>query len=143
MPNPIPVAAPATYAPLNAIGFADAESALAPVSAERPLPVCTTTIPAPAPLAATTAVTATAGPFVPSSDRPVVLTLSGTWTGTVRVLRSIDGGATRLPLTAAGQPWGIFTANCCEPVWQESASDAALYLDIALASGSLSYRVAQ
>lgn len=143
MPNPIPVAAPATYAPLSAIGFADANSALALVSADRPLPVSTATIPAPSPLAATTSVSATAGPFAPSSDRPVILALSGTWSGTITVLRSSDGGVTRHPLTAGGHPWGIFTTNCCEPVWQESASDAALYLDIALTSGSLTYRLAQ
>lgn len=143
MPISIPVAAPATYAPLSAIGFADVDSTLAPVSADRPLPVSSATVPAPPPLAASANASTTAGPFIPTSDRPVMVALSGTWTGTVNVLRSTDGGATRLPLTAAGQPWGSFTANCCEPVWQESVSGAALYLDIALSAGSLTYRVAQ
>lgn len=143
MPNPIPVTAPAAYAPLSAVGFAEADSTLSAVSADRPLPVSTVSIPAPAPLAGTANGTALVGPFTPNSDKPIVLSLSGTWSGTVRVVRSADGGATRLPLTAAGQSWGVFTANCCEPVWQETVAGASLYLDVALGSGSLTYRMAQ
>lgn len=143
MPSPIPVAAPAAYAPVSAIGYAEADDTLSPVSAGKPLPVSTVTVPAPAALAGTATVTSQLGPFVPNSDKPVVLTLSGTWSGTVRLLRSVDGGVTKLPLTAAGFAWGQFGANCCEPVWQETVSGASLYLDIVLASGSVSYRVAQ
>lgn len=142
MPTPIPVSAPANYAPVSAIGFADADGTLAPVSADRPLPVIALAVPVPAPLAGLATGSTLAGPFVPSSARPVVLTLAGTWTGTVRVVRSTDNGTTRHLLTAAGSAWGVFTANCCEPVWEETA-DAALYLDIALTSGSASYRIAQ
>lgn len=72
-----------------------------------------------------------------------MLALSGTWTGTVKLLRSTDGGATKLPLTAAGLAWGVFNANCCEPVWEEAIVGAALYLDATLSSGTLTYRVAQ
>lgn len=143
MPNPIPVAAPAAYAPVSAIGYAETDSTLLAVTADKPLPVSTITVAAPAPLAGTTAVSLQAGPFVPTSAKPVVLALSGSWNGTVRLLRSTDGGTTRLPLTATGLPWGSFTANCCEAVWEETMSGAALYLDIALTSGSLTYRVAQ
>lgn len=143
MPNPIPVSAPAAYAPVSAIGFAEADSTLSPVSADKPLPVSTVSIPAPAALAGTSVNSQIVGPFAPSSDKPVLLSLSGIWSGTVRLLRSTDGGTTKLPLTAAGQAWGQFTANCCEPVWQETVAGAALYLDIVLGSGSLTYRVAQ
>jgi hypothetical protein len=143
MPNPIPVAVPASYAPVSAIGYAETDSTLLPVAADRPLPVTTISVPAPAALAGTTAATTLAGPFVPSSNKPVVLVLSGTWSGTVRVLRSTDDGVTKLPLTAAGLPWGSYSANCCEPVWEEAVAGAALYLDIVLGSGSLTYRVAQ
>jgi hypothetical protein len=143
MPNPIPVAAPATYAPMSAIGFAEADNTLAPVSADRPLPVSTVSVPAPTNLAGTAATSGQVGPFTPNSNKPVVLALSGTWSGTVKVLRSTDGGTTKLPITAAGLAWGSFTANCCEPVWEETVSGAALYLDIALGSGSLTYRMAQ
>jgi hypothetical protein len=72
-----------------------------------------------------------------------MLTLSGTWAGTVKLLRSVDGGTTRLPVTAAGQPYGTFTGNICEPVWEESEAAALLYLDVILSSGSLSYRMGQ
>lgn len=143
MPNPIPVAAPANYAPLSAVGFAEADNTLTLVSADRPLPVSTVSVPAPAALTGTTAAAGVVGPFTPNSDKPVVLALTGTWSGTVKVLRSADGGATKLPITAAGYAWGVFSANCCEQVWQETASGAALYLDIALGSGSLTYRMAQ
>ena len=143
MPNPITISAPASYAPLSAVGFAEADYTLAPVSADRPLPVSTVSVPAPASLTGTTTASAVVGPFTPNSNKPVVLALSGTWSGTVKVLRSTDGGTTKLPITAAGMAWGSFTANCCEPVWEESVSGAALYLDIALGSGSLTYRMAQ
>jgi hypothetical protein len=72
-----------------------------------------------------------------------MLTLSGTWTGTVKLLRSVDGGTTRLPVTSAGLPYGAFTANACEPVWEESEAAALLYLDVTLASGTVTYRMGQ
>lgn len=143
MPSPIPVSAPAAYAPLSAVGFAEADSTLSPVSADKPLPVSTVSIPAPAALAGSTSASLVAGPFTPNSDKPVVLALSGTWVGTVKVLRSTDSGTTKLPLTAAGLVWGSFSSNCCEPVWQETVAGASLYLDITLGSGSLTYRMAQ
>ena len=72
-----------------------------------------------------------------------MLALSGSWSGTVKVLRSTDGGATKLPLTIAGASWGQFTANCCEAIWEESEAAARLYLDITLIAGSASYRLGQ
>lgn len=59
------------------------------------------------------------------------------------MLRSTDGGTTKLPLTAMGSPYGTYTANLCEPVWEESDDAAVLYLDVTLASGSLTYRMGQ
>ncbi|MFM5950110.1 MAG: hypothetical protein ACKOPM_12945 [Novosphingobium sp.] len=143
MPSSIPVTVPAAYAPVSAIGYAEADSTLSAVTASSPLPVTTISVPSPAALVGTAAASTLAGPFSPSSGKPVVLALSGTWSGTVRVLRSTDGGTTKLPLTAAGLPWGSYSANCCEPVWEETVAGAALYLDIALGSGSVTYRVAQ
>lgn len=143
MPNPITVSAPAAYAPLTAVGYTEADATLTAISADKPLPVSTVSIPAPLALAGSTGVAVVAGPYTPNSDKPVILALSGTWTGTVRVLRSIDGGTTKLPLTAAGQAWGVFSANCCEPVWQETVTGVSLYLDLAVGSGSLTYRLAQ
>lgn len=143
MPNPLPVSAPAGFAPLAAIGFSQPDATLSAVSATSPLPVVLGAAPAAPALVGTASGASLAGPFAPAPGRPVVLALSGTWTGTVRLMRSTDGGTTRLPLTVGGLPWASFTANCCEAVWEESVSGAELYLDIALASGALSYRVEQ
>ena len=86
---------------------------------------------------------AIAGTFVPVSGRPVVVTLSGDWQGSVRIERSVDGGATRHALTVGGLNWGEFTANACEPVWSEEEQGAELYLAIAITSGTVAYRLAQ
>ncbi len=139
---PTPIQNPAGYIPVQALAFAlpDGDSAL--VSAEQALPV-STLAPAAAPLAGSAAASGQLGPFSPSPGRPVIISLSGTWSGSVRVLRSIDAGATRLPLTLAGETWGEFSANACEVVWEEYEEGARLYLDITLASGSLTYRVSQ
>jgi hypothetical protein len=59
------------------------------------------------------------------------------------VKRSVDDGDTKLPLTVGGLPWAAFTGNACEPVAEESESGAAYYLDVTLASGTLTYRLAQ
>ena len=139
---PLPIQSPSGYAATRAMAFADVDGSALLVSAAAPLPV------APAastvtPLAGSTAASLVAGPYQPALDRDVVLALSGTWAGTVRLLRSTDGGTTKLPLTAGGSAWGQFTANCCEPAWSEAESVARLYLDIALTSGTLVYRLAQ
>lgn len=143
MPPPVPVTNPASYALISAVGYAEADSTLSPVSADKPLPVSTVSVPAPTALTGTAAASVVVGPFAPTSNKPVVLALSGSWTGTAKVLRSTDGGTTKLPITAAGMAWGVFSANCCEPVWEETVSGATLYLDIMLSAGSLTYRVAQ
>lgn len=139
---PTPIQNPATYIPVQALSFAQADGNSGLVSADLPLPVSTLRT-AGVPLTGTVATTGQVGPFTPAAGRPVVLSLAGTWSGTVRVLRSIDAGATRLPLTVAGEAWGEFTGNACEAVWEEYEDNARLYLDITLASGSLTYRVSQ
>lgn len=137
-----PIQSPASYVPSRATAFADSQGNSQLVSAANPLPVTfdagTTTA-----LAGTTSVTSVLGPFTPLVGRAVVLALSGTWSGTVKVRRSSDGGTTKLPLTAGGSAWGEFIGNCCEPVWEESETGASLYLDVTLSSGTLAYRLAQ
>jgi hypothetical protein len=140
---PTPIQSPASYVPSRASAFADVDGTALLVSASNPMPVSIGAAAAAAPLAGTTAVTAILGPFLPAGGRPIVLALSGTWSGTVKVRRSTDGGVTKLPLTIAGSVWGQYTANACEPVWEENEVGAALYLDVALASGTLTYRLAQ
>jgi hypothetical protein len=111
------------------------------VSAASPLPVSFAAGAVAAPLEATVTATTLAGPFTPNTGIAANLTLRGAWVGTIKVLRSTDGGATLNPLTVAGEPWARFSGNACEPVWEENDAAARLYLDITLASGSLSYRL--
>lgn len=139
---PTPIQNPATYIPVQALSFAQADGNSGLVSADLPLPVSILRA-AGAALAGSIATSGQVGPFAPAAGRPVVLSLTGNWLGMVRVLRSVDAGATRLPLTIAGEPWGEFTANACETVWEEYEDNARLYLDITLASGTLTYRVSQ
>ena len=95
------------------------------------------------PLAGSSSASGSFGPFVPELGRPIRLTTAGTWTGSVQLLRSTDGGTTRLPLTAGGQGWGSYTANANEAVTEESESGATYYLGVTLSSGTISYRMAQ
>lgn len=142
---PTPIQNPAGYAVTRAVAYADVDGSMLQVAAATPLPVTVTGGGAAAttPLAGTTATSTVAGPYQPALGRAVMLVLTGTWAGSVKVTRSTDGGVTRQPLTAAGIGWAQFSANCCDPVWEESESAARLYLDITLTSGSLTYRMAQ
>lgn len=143
MPALPPAVAPAAYIPFTALACAS-EGASVAVGPGNPLPVIATPgAAASAPLTGTTAASGTLGPFTPDPARPIHLTLSGTWSGNVRVKRSTDGGATRHPLTVGGIAWGAFTGNCCELVAEESEAGAQYYLDVTLASGTLAYRVSQ
>lgn len=141
--TPHPIAPPATYVAPFAAGYADANGNCALVSQASPLPIAEIRRPAPAALSGTTALSELAGPFLPTADRPVHLLLSGEWTGEIALRRSTDGGATHHALTAGGLPWGRYSANANEVVWQEGEEGAALYLDIALTSGIVAFRVSQ
>jgi hypothetical protein len=95
------------------------------------------------PLAGTSSTSAVLGPFTPQLGRPIWVSLSGTWAGTVTVKRSVDAGATKLPLTIAGSPWAVFTGNALEQVAEDAESGALYYLDFTYTSGTLTYRVSQ
>lgn len=136
--------APAGFVPAQAIMFGALNGAPTGVDAGHPLPVAQIGTPATSvALAGMTAASTLAGPFVPQIGRPIWLCLSGNWSGTATLLRSTDGGVTRLPLTAGGQPWAAFTANANEPVAEENDPGATYHLDIALGAGTLSYRLSQ
>lgn len=140
----INITAPAGFAPMTGLAFDDGGGAAIKVGGATPLPVSAQTVAARAvPLAGTMAASGAAGPFVPDLDRRIYVTLSGDFAGTVRLLRSTDGGATRLPLTVAGRPWGRFTGPVNEAVWTESEAGATLYLSAQLTGGTLTYRVSQ
>jgi hypothetical protein len=145
--NAIPISYPGRYAPGVAVNFADANGAARQVSESSPLPVALAAAPAgtpaPAPLAGSATAATTAGPLAAVSGKPLILTLGGTWSGSVRLLRSVDGGTTRVPLSLGGAPWGTFTGNVCEPVWDETEDAVTFYLQLAPASGEVEYPLVQ
>ncbi|WP_404479404.1 hypothetical protein [Novosphingobium sp. BL-52-GroH] len=143
MPNN-PIQMPSGYATAFAIGFADPASGdLSIVESSRPLPVTNVAASAAEPLSGVAYLDGTFGPFLPTTQRPVLISLEGTWTGTVTIRRSVDGGQTMQALTIAGEPWGIYRNNACEVVWEEIEEGAALYLSATIATGSLVYRLSQ
>jgi hypothetical protein len=135
-----PIQSPASYVPSRAAAYADVDGTSILVSNGNPLPV-TLRGASTAPLNGSASVSGSIGPFMPAVGSAVVLELSGTWTGLVKVMRSTNGGATKSALTVAGGSWAQFSGNCCEPVWEESEAAATLYLDVALTSGTLTYRI--
>jgi hypothetical protein len=142
MPDPSPITAPAGYATAYAVGYADPAENLILVSESERLPVAAAA-PAQAAMVGQSSVSTQAGPFHAVPDRVVLVTLGGVWEGTVRLLRSIDGSATLHRLRAAGEPWAEYTQPGCEQAWLETQDGASFYLDIALASGTVDYRVSQ
>lgn len=97
----------------------------------------------PSPVSGSLAASGQSATLDPVQGVPVWLTLSGTWTGTVQLQRSVDAGATWQDLTLGGAAWARFTANACEPVHVESEGEARLRLDFTRTSGTLTYRLAQ
>lgn len=134
---------PARFVTSTAVGFADGSGNLSVVSTDAPLPVAATRAAPPPPLQGSASASTLIGPYAPLADAPIHLQLSGTWTGTVTLTRSVDSGTTRQPLTIGGQVWARFTANANEAVWQEGEVAATFYLDIAVTSGTVAYRVSQ
>lgn len=139
----LPIEAPGGFAPVVALGHDDGTGQLALVGPATPLPTRAVGPQVPAALTGEADAAMVAGPFVPAPALPVYVVLSGTWTGTVRLLRSTDGGATRHRVTVAGLSWAEFSGNACEPVWVEGEEGAELYLELAPSSGTIAYRVAQ
>jgi hypothetical protein len=139
------IQSPAGFVPQQAVSFGTAGGEAVAVDAAHPLPI--TPVQAQAAsvsLAGSTAASGGFGPFAPDPARAIWVTLAGSWTGTVRLLRSIDGGATRLPLTYGdGSPKARFTANVQAPVAEESVAAARYWLDVQLTGGTLAYRVEQ
>lgn len=146
MPGDSPaIAVPAAYVGIEAIGFGTIGEELHSVTPDSPLPVATTIAAATSiPLSGSTGTTGTAGPFVPQLGRAIRVILSGNWTGTVQLLRSIDDGATRLPITYPdGSARGSWSTNINSRVVEESEAGATYYLAITMTAGTLSYRIAQ
>jgi hypothetical protein len=144
MSSSIPIDVPATFVPAVGLSFGQPGTDAVFVDSANPMPVrLARAAAATAPLAGTATASGRVGPYIPEPDRPIHLTLSGGWIGRITLLRSVDGGAAAEPLTLAGAPWGVFTANANEPVAEESVAGASYYLDLVLTSGTVTYRVAQ
>jgi hypothetical protein len=142
MSDPTPISMPAGYAPAFALGFADATHNLNIVSDSLRLPVAFAAPPQAA-LAGETANSILAGPFAATAGRVITVTLAGVWDGTARLLRSTDDGVTLVPLRVGGSVWAEYTESGCEQAWTESEEGVTFYLDVALNSGTVAYRVSQ
>ncbi|WP_336961766.1 hypothetical protein [Sphingobium aquiterrae] len=141
---PPQVDAPASFVPQQAIAFGSLGGPAVAVDAANPLPTVARPVAAQSmPLAGSASASGLIGPFQPELGRAIWVTLGGSWTGSVTVKRSVDGGATTQGLTIGGSSWAVFAANVNEPVAEESEAAASYYLDVALTSGTLTYRVAQ
>lgn len=141
----LPVAAPGGFAPVAAISFGTRDGPATPVDAGNPLPVRAALGAATsAALVGTAAASGSSGGFAPELGRPIVVTLSGDWAGKVQLLRSVDGGANRLPLTFVdGSEKGVWTGNVNTAIGEETVAGATLYLSLVLAAGTLTYRMEQ
>lgn len=144
MPN-VPVAAPGGFAPVAVVSFGTQDGPATPVDAGNPLPVRTALgASGVTPLAGAASTSGTFGPFAPVLGRSIAVTLSGTWTGKVQVLRSIDAGATKLPLTFVdGSEKAVWTGSANTAIGEETVVGATLYLAATLSAGVLSYRMEQ
>ncbi len=144
MTDPIRPGAPAGFVPQVALCFTAGDGSAAAASATQPLPVSSRlTAALSAPLSGSATASMVAGPFTPDPGRTIWLSLSGSWSGTVAVRRSLDGGATRTALTVGGMPWAVFTGNAQEAIGEESVVGATYYLAITLTAGTLGYRMQQ
>lgn len=101
--------------------------AVPPYQSVAPTPVSTTV--------STTTQTDSAA-FTPQLGRPINQTLSGTWTGTVALYRSIDGGTTRVLVTYIDGSAKQWSGNMQAPVATESDPSALWYQRFNLQSGS-------
>jgi len=145
MMDDVQVEAPGGFVPQIALTFGARDGAAVAVDRANPLPTRAVTAAAGSvPLAGTMGESGVAGPFAPDLDRAIVVTLSGEWSGTVTLLRSSDGGATRRPLTFIdGSAKGVWSNNVNTAVGEESVAGATYYLQFARGAGTLAYRVEQ
>lgn len=151
MPNPNaptasqPIASPAGFVTPHVLELANGDGTASAVGVANPIPVAQSPAAArSAMLAGTASGSAVAGPFAPDLARSIWVTLSGSWSGTVSLLRSVDGGATRLPLTYIdGTARAVWTAPVNAAVAEESQAGATYYVSVALSSGTVAYRVTQ
>jgi hypothetical protein len=139
------ISSPAGFVPEYALAFGGRGSPAVAVDASNPLPITARLVAAGStPLAGSAAASGIVGPFLPDLDRAIWLNLSGTWSGSVQLLRSTDGGATKLPLTYGdGTPKPSWTMPLQAVVASETVAGASYWLAITVASGTVAYRMEQ
>lgn len=143
--SPANVETPAGFAPAVAVAFGAGGAPATMVNASNPLPVTAAVGTASStPLSGTISASGTVGPFAPQLSRPIWLTLSGSWAGSVQILRSTDGGATTLPLTYGdGTAKPALLSNFNAVAAEETVAAATYYLQFTRTSGTLQYRMEQ
>lgn len=140
-----PIASPAGFVTPHVLELANGDGTASAVGVANPIPVAASPTAARSiALTGSASGAALVGPFTPDLGRSIWVTLSGSWSGSVSLLRSADGGATRVPLTYAdGSAKGVWTAPVNAPVAEESQAGATYYLSVTLSSGTVTYRVTQ
>ena len=95
------------------------------------------------PVAGTFAATGQSASFAPLAGRAFNISLWGTFTSTIQLERSFDGGMTWLPITAAGAQLYKWTAPASESN-QDDEANVQYRLDCTVfTSGAASYRISQ
>jgi hypothetical protein len=139
------IQAPAPYVPQVAVTYGPIGGDALAVDLGSPLPTRSVRVAAVSePLVGTATTSGTAGPFVPELGRPIWVTLGSGWTGSVQLLRSTDGGATRLAITTGdGTPKGVWSVPVNAAVTEESVAAASYWLSLTLTAGTLAFEVRQ
>lgn len=115
------------------------------VSSDTPIPMIFRTAPSGlTPVSGSSSGTGNSPALSTKADYNLYLTLSGTWSGTVTLMRSIDNGATWNPVTGHGSPsLGQFTQNCDEAITMVKTAGVRYRLQFNITSGTVVYRLAQ
>lgn len=143
MHGPLIINPPGSFIPAQGLAFGAPGSQAVYVDGENPLPVVAARpVTGSTPVSGTLSVSDSSSAFLPDLDRPIWLTLSGSWAGTVALERSVDAGDTWQPATLGGVALS-WTARVNEPVAVESVPGARWRIAFARTSGALTYEVRQ
>lgn len=74
-------------------------------------------------------------------DRPFYLVLSGTWTGTVVLEASLDGGATWVAFSKPDLSATSWTTNICAPILAAYGRDVLFRVTFTRTGGTLNWRI--
>ncbi len=95
------------------------------------------------PLIGTFATAGTSGSFLPLAGRSFNVSLWGWFAGRVHLERCFDGGATWLPITAAGVSLYAFAAAASESAQEDEVGVLYRLNCTSLATGPINYRLSQ